>query len=232
MPDDMAAQIPYIKEITAAFQLPIIEMQGYEADDLIGTYSRIAEENGYAVVMVTGDKDFIQLVTDQVIIWDPMKDVTIDAKSVKKTYGVEPPQMIEVMGLSGDASDNVPGVPGIGQKTALKLIQKYGGMQQLYQAVDSITKKKQRQNLLEYQDQAFLSRDLVSIDTRAPVTDDLKAFEINPPDAAALSELFKTLEFRQLQHSMSAKTDLSNKDDIEFTLSNANPSWRWTRWRN
>ena len=212
MPDDMAAQIPYIKEITAAFQLPIIEMQGYEADDLIGTYSRIAEENGYAVVMVTGDKDFIQLVTDQVIIWDPMKDVTIDAKSVKKTYGVEPPQMIEVMGLSGDASDNVPGVPGIGQKTALKLIQKYGGMQQLYQAVDSITKKKQRQNLLEYQDQAFLSRDLVSIDTRAPVTDDLKAFEINPPDAAALSELFKTLEFRQLQHSMSAKTDLSNKD--------------------
>jgi DNA polymerase-1 len=212
MPDDMVAQIPYIKEITAAFQLPIIEMQGYEADDLIGTYARIAEENGYAVVMVTGDKDFVQLVTDQAIIWDPMKDVTIDAKSVKKSYGVEPPQMIEVMGLSGDATDNVPGVPGIGQKTALNLIQKHGGMQQLYQAVDSITKKKQRENLIQYRDQAFLSRDLVSIDTRAPVSNDLKAFEINPPDADALSELFKTLEFRQLQHTMSAKTDLSNKN--------------------
>jgi DNA polymerase-1 len=212
MPDDMVAQIPYIKEITAAFQLPIIEMQGYEADDLIGTYARIAEENGYAVVMVTGDKDFVQLVTDQAIIWDPMKDVTIDAKSVKKSYGVEPPQMIEVMGLSGDATDNVPGVPGIGQKTALNLIQKHGGMQQLYQAVDSITKKKQRENLIQYRDQAFLSRDLVSIDTRVPVSNDLKAFEINPPDADALSELFKTLEFRQLQHTMSAKTDLSNKN--------------------
>ncbi len=211
MPDDMAAQIPYIKEITAAFQLPIIEMPGYEADDLIGTYARIGEENGYAVVMVTGDKDFIQLVTDQAIIWDPMKDVTIDTRSVKESYGVDPSQMIEVMGLSGDASDNVPGVPGIGQKTALNLVQEYGGMLQLYEAVDSITKKKQRENLIQYRDQAFLSRDLVSIDTRAPVTDDLKAFEIKPPDAAALSKLFKTLEFRQLQHSMSAKTDLSDK---------------------
>jgi DNA polymerase-1 len=212
MPDDMAAQIPYIKEITAAFQLPIIEMQGFEADDLIGTYARIAEKNGYSVVMVTGDKDFIQLVTDQAIIWDPMKDVTIDAKSVKKSYGVEPPQMIEVMGLSGDATDNVPGVPGIGQKTALNLIRKHGGMQQLYQAVDSITQQKQRENLIQYRDQAFLSRDLVTIDTRAPVSDNLKAFEINPPDADALAALFKTLEFRQLQHTMSAKTDLSDKD--------------------
>ena len=212
MPDDMAVQIPYIKEITAAFQFPIIEMEGFEADDLIGTYARIAEENGYAVVMVTGDKDFIQLVTDQAIIWDPMKDATIDAGFVKKSYGVGPHQMVDVMGLSGDTSDNVPGVPGIGQKTALNLIQKFGGMQQLYQTVDSITQKKQRENLMQYRDQAFLSRDLVTIDTRVPVSDDLKAFEINPPDADALSELFKTLEFRQLQHTMSAKTDLSDKD--------------------
>ncbi|MGD2187942.1 MAG: DNA polymerase I, partial [Desulfobacterales bacterium] len=212
MPDDMAAQIPYIKKMTAAFQLPIIEMQGFEADDLIGTYARIAEENGYRVVMVTGDKDFIQLVTDQAIIWDPMKDETIDAETVKTSYGVEPPQMIEVMALSGDATDNVPGVPGIGQKTALNLIREFGGMQQLYQAVDTITKRKQRENLIEYRDQAFLSRDLVTIDTRVPVSDNLKAFEVSPPDADALLELFKRLEFRQLQHSISAKTDLSSKD--------------------
>jgi DNA polymerase-1 len=212
MPDDMAVQIPYIKDITAAFQFPIIEMEGFEADDLIGTFTRIAEKNGYSVVMVTGDKDFIQLVTDQAIIWDPMKDETIDAGSVKKSYGVGPHQMIDVMGLSGDASDNVPGVPGIGQKTALGLIQNYQSMAKLYEAVDSITKKKQRENLINYRDQAFLSRDLVTIDTEVPVSDDLSIFEIGPPDNGLLSALFKTLEFRQLQQAVSGKTDLSNKD--------------------
>jgi DNA polymerase-1 len=212
MPEDMVAQIPYIKKITSAFQLPIIEMQGFEADDLIGTYARIAEKNGYSVVMVTGDKDFIQLVTKAAIIWDPMKDVTIDAEFVKKSYGVESSQMIEVMGLSGDTTDNIPGVPGIGQKTALNLIQKFGSMQALYQAVDSITQKKQRENLINFQDQAYLSRDLVTIDTRVPVPGDLKVFEIGPPDTDALSELFKTLEFRQLQQAMSNRTDLSRKD--------------------
>ena len=212
MPEDMVTQIPYIKKITSAFQLPIIEMQGFEADDLIGTYARIAEKNGYSVVMVTGDKDFIQLVTNAAIIWDPMKDVTIDTEFIKKSYGVESSQMIEVMGLSGDTTDNIPGVPGIGQKTALNLIQKFGSMQALYQAVDSITQKKQRENLINFQDQAFLSRDLVTIDTRVPVPGDLKVFEIGPPDTDALSELFKTLEFRQLQQAVSAKTDLSHKD--------------------
>jgi DNA polymerase-1 len=212
MPQDMSAQIPYIKEITAAFRLPIIEMQGFEADDLIGTYAQIAEKNGYSVVMVTGDKDFIQLVTRRAIIWDPMKDVIIDAQFVKKAYGVEPPQIVDVMGLSGDASDNVPGVPGIGQKTALKLIQNFGSMQQLYTTVDSITPKKQRDNLIHYREQAFLSRDLVTIETRVPVSGDLSAFKIGPPDTGALSLLFKTLEFRQLQQTMSAKTDLGSKD--------------------
>ena len=211
MPDDMAVQIPYIKEITAAFQFPIIEMAGFEADDLIGTYARIAEEKGYSVVMVTGDKDFIQLVTDQAIIWDPMKDATIDAAFVKKSYGVGPHQMVDVMGLSGDTSDNVPGVPGIGRKTALTLIQDYQSMARLYEAVDSITRKKQRENLINYRDQAFLSRDLVTIDTQVPVSGDLANFEIGPPDSGVLSALFKTLEFRQLQQSISGKTDLSNK---------------------
>jgi DNA polymerase-1 len=185
-------------------------MEGFEADDLIGTYARIAEKDGYSVVMVTGDKDFIQLVTDQAIIWDPMKDATIDRGFVKKTYGVVPQQMIDVMGLSGDTSDNVPGVPGIGQ--ALALIQNYQSMAKLYEAVDSITKKKQRENLNNYRDQAFLSRDLVTIDTQAPVSGDLAIFEIGPPDNEQLSALFKTLEFRQLQQAVSGKSDLSKKD--------------------
>jgi DNA polymerase-1 len=212
MPEDMSAQIPYIKDITAAFRLPIFEMQGFEADDLIGTYAQIAEKQGYSVVMVTADKDFIQLVTRHAIIWDPMKEVIIDAQYVKKVYGVEPLQIVDVMGLSGDASDNVPGVPGIGQKTALKLIHNFGSMRQLYQGVDSIAAKKQRDNLIHYRKQAFLSRDLVTIETRVPVSDDLSAFKIGAPDTDALSMLFKALEFRQLQHAVSVKTDLDSKD--------------------
>ncbi len=212
MPDDMAIQIPYIKEITAALQFPIVEMQGFEADDLIGTYARIAEKRGFTVVMVTGDKDFIQLVTDQATIWDPMKDATIDAEFVKKSYGIEPHQMIDVMGLAGDTSDNVPGVPGVGQKTALNLIQNHHSMARLYESVASITAKKQRENLIRYRDQAFLSRDLVKIDVDAPVSADLADFVIGPADTEVLSTLFQTLEFRQLQHALSQKADLSDKD--------------------
>jgi DNA polymerase-1 len=212
MPDDMAVQIPYIKKITAALQFPIVEMQGFEADDLIGTYARIAEKNGFTVVMVTGDKDFVQLVTDQVMIWDPMKDATIDVGAVKKTYGIEPHQMIDVMGLAGDTSDNIPGVPGVGQKTALTLIQNHHSMDGLYESVASITAKKQRENLIRYRDQAFLSRDLVKIDVDAPVSADLAHFEIGAADTERLLALFQTLEFRQLQHALTKKTDLSDKD--------------------
>ncbi|MGD9056658.1 MAG: DNA polymerase I [Desulfobacterales bacterium] len=212
MPDDMAIQIPYIKEITAALQFPIVEMQGFEADDLIGTYARIAEKRGFTVVMVTGDKDFIQLVTDRVTIWDPMKDATIDAEFVKKSYGIEPHQMIDVMGLAGDTSDNVPGIPGVGQKTALNWIQNHHSMARLYESVASITAKKQRENLIRYRDQAFLSRDLVKIDVDAPVSADLADFVIGPADTEVLSTLFQTLEFRQLQQALSQKADLSDKD--------------------
>src|SRR5210317_2171608 len=106
MPEDMAMQIPYIKEVTAAFNLPIIEMPGYEADDLIGTLARKAEQEGFDVVMVTGDKDFMQLVTDKSAIWDPMKENTIDLKTIREKFGIEPSQMIDVQGLSGDTADN------------------------------------------------------------------------------------------------------------------------------
>jgi DNA polymerase-1 len=119
MPEDLSIQIPYIKEITHGFNIPVVEMQGFEADDLIGTFRYRAEKAGFSVVMVTGDKDFVQLVTDKAIIWDPMKEKTTDMRSVRDVFGVEPYQMIDVMALSGDASDNIPGVPGIGPKTAL-----------------------------------------------------------------------------------------------------------------
>lgn len=212
MPEDMSVQIPYIKDITAGFNFPVIEMTGYEADDLIGTLAHFAEEAGFSVIMVTGDKDFLQLVTVNSIVWDPMKDKTIGMDTVKELYGIEPHQMIDVMGLSGDTSDNIPGVPGIGQKTALSLIQTFGNMEQLYEQVHKITKKKQHENLVKYKDQAFLSRELVIIDTKVPLQFDLRDFALKGPDNAQLSRLFKELEFRQLQQKLQKKRDLSKKN--------------------
>lgn len=201
MPDDLAAQLPYIKKVTAGFNIPVVEMTGYEADDLIGTYARIAEAAGFGVTMVTGDKDFVQLVTDSATIWDPMKDKVIDKAAVLSEFNLTPSQLIDVMGFSGDSADNVPGVPGIGPKTAVKLVQTYGSMDALYVQIDSVSSKKQRQKLLDHKDQAFLSRKLVTIDTRAPVAfapDDLK---VEPPDEEVLGALFQELEFRQLQQA-------------------------------
>ncbi len=200
MPDELVVQLPWIKKVTAGFNIPVIEMPGYEADDLIGTYARLAEAAGYEVVMVTGDKDFVQLVTDKASIWDPMKDKVIDAAGVKAEFDLSPAQIIDMMGLSGDTADNVPGVPGIGPKTALALIQTYGTMEALYDGIDSLAKPKQRENLMAHKEQAFLSRRLVTIDTRAPIDFEPRAFRAVPPDEAALGELFQELEFRQLQH--------------------------------
>jgi DNA polymerase-1 len=212
MPEDMAVQIPYIKKVTAAFNLPIIEMQGYEADDLIGTMAHKAEKKGFSVIMNTGDKDFMQLVTEKATIWDPMKESATDLQSIREKFGIEPRQMIDVQGLSGDTADNVPGVPGIGQKTAVTLIKTYNSMQELYEKLDTITKKKQRENLETFKEQAFLSRKLVTINTEVPLTLDPANFKVTAPDREALAELYKDLEFHQLQQSVPDQADLSSKD--------------------
>ncbi len=212
MPEDLAVQIPYIKKVSKGFNLPVIEMPGFEADDLIGTCAHMAEEAGFFVIMVTGDKDFMQLVTEKSTIWDPMKDKTIDKKSIREVNGVESFMMIDVMGLSGDTADNIPGVPGIGPKTALSLIKTYGSMKDLYEKVDEITKKKQHENLVKYREQAFLSRELVTINTSVPLKFSPQEFEFKDPDSAKLSKLFKDLEFTQLQKTFPEKTDLSKKD--------------------
>ncbi len=212
MPADLVVQLSYIKEITKGFNIPMIEKPGFEADDLIGTLAKMAARNDISVIIITGDKDFLQLVTDKIIVWDPMKDKTDDADAVRKRFEVEPHQMIDVMGLSGDASDNVPGVPGIGQKTALDLIKRFGSIEQIYEQIDKITRKKLYENLLKYKDQALLSRTLVTIDTRVPLTFDMETFRLRPSDTEELSRLFKELEFSQLQMKFPESTDLSNKN--------------------
>ena len=201
MPDELVMQLPYIKKVTAGFNIPVIEMNGYEADDLIGTYAALAENAGFEVTMVTGDKDFVQLVTDRTAIWDPMKDKIINKSTVLAEFSLEPGQVIDMMGLSGDSADNVPGVPGIGPKTALTLIQEYGSMDGLYARVQDLTRKKQRENLITYKEQAFLSRDLVTIDTSVPVEFVPENLKVEPPDDTVLGALFQELEFRQLQQA-------------------------------
>lgn len=211
MPEDMAVQIPYIKEITRAMRLPVLEMPGYEADDLIGTIARLAEAENFQVVMVTGDKDFMQLVSARSTIWDPMKDKKIDVDHVREACGVTPGQMIDVMGLSGDSADNVPGVPGIGPKTAQKLIQEFGDMDKIYEAVDTITRKKQKENLIQYKDQAYLSKKLVTINVHAPVSFDAAAYKFQEPDRDQLLALFTTLEFTQLQQAFAKPAAVREK---------------------
>jgi len=210
MPEELAVQIPYIHDVTHAFSIPTFSLPGFEADDLIGTTAVKAQDDGYYVVIVSGDKDLKQLISNRAIIWDPMKDVLVNMQDIEDT-GISPTQLIDVMGLSGDTSDNIPGVPGIGPKTALTLIQTFGDMETLYQQVDTITKKKQHQNLVQFKDQAFLSRDLVRLDTRAPIDFNVAELVVGEPDKNALAGLFKELEFSQLQRQFPKETDLSKK---------------------
>ncbi|CAN2042387.1 DNA polymerase I [Candidatus Magnetomoraceae bacterium gMMP-15] len=212
MPEDMVVQLPFIKKISKAFNMPVVEMQGYEADDLIGTLARQSEKNDFHVIIVSGDKDFIQLITDKAIIWDPMRDSIRDKKTIKDKYEIEPIQFIDMMGLWGDRSDNIPGVPGIGEKTACSLIKSFGSIDNIYENIETITKKKQKENLIKYKDAAYLSRRLVSIDTESPVSFDSHTFKIQEPDYESLSKLFKELEFQQLQQIIPTKTDLREKD--------------------
>jgi DNA polymerase-1 len=223
MPEDLIQQLPWIHKVTEAFNIPVFEMQGYEADDLIGTLARLAEEKGFQVVMVTGDKDFMQLVTDHSTIWDPMKDKHLDPAAVRELFGLAPDQMIDVMGLSGDTSDNIPGVPGIGPKTAAKLIQTFNSINGVYDGIETITAKKQKANLIEFKEQALLSRELVTIDRFAPVEFNANELKTTGPDEQALTQLFAELEFRQLQKEYASPqkkverkyTAILEKDDLE-----------------
>jgi DNA polymerase-1 len=211
MPEDLAVQIPYIKQVVEGMNIPSLELAGYEADDIIGTLVRTAEKKGFRVVMVTGDKDFKQLVSPATSIWDPMKDRVTDYVGLKKDFGLEPPQWVDVMGLSGDTSDNIPGVPGIGEKTAISLIKTFGSVEEIFKNLDKVTRKKLRENLINFREQAILSRQLVVINTEVPLSVEISSFRVSGPDAEGLARLFKDLEFQRLQKQFPIKTDLSNK---------------------
>ncbi len=201
MAEALALQIPYIHRVTRGFRLPLIELAGYEADDLIGTLARQAQAAGYRVVVVSGDKDFLQLVSALITIWDPMKERSLDVTTIRADYDLAPAQMLDVQALQGDATDNIPGVPGIGPKTALELIRRFGRLEAVLDDPASAAggKKKLQENLTRFREQALLSRTLAAIDTMAPIAFDPEALRRQAPDSEALSALFGELEFRQLQ---------------------------------
>lgn len=201
MPDEMKDQLPQLKEMVDYFSIPLIEVPGFEADDIIGTYAKIAEKQGVDVYMVTADKDFMQLITDRVRMYNPLKkgvDVEIvDEKRVVEKFGVGPGGVVDVLGLMGDTSDNVPGVKGVGEKTAVKLIREFGSIQALYDNLDKVPGKL-REKLANGREQAFLSRTLVTIDTAVPVKVDFHDLKSKARKIDRLTTLFREMEFRSL----------------------------------
>jgi len=212
MPEELAVQIPDVKEVTEALNIPIIQKPGFEADDLVGTYARLAQEAGFKVVMVTGDKDFIQLVTDDCILWDPMKDTVTDPAKVMEDMGIEPAQFIDVLGLAGDTADNIPGVKGVGPKTAIKLVAQFGSIQSIYENLDSLKKKKKlHENLSGSHDIVLLSRDLATIDQSVEVKKEIQELKLAPFDTHKAFELFQSFEFKNLATEFAAKADKTKK---------------------
>lgn len=217
MPDEMAQQIPIVKKIVSCLNLMMIEMPWYEADDVIGTLARVAEEQGHEVVMITGDKDFRQLVTPRVRMWDTMQDKVTDYDRIREKYDLEPEQMIDVMALSGDTSDNVPGVPGVGEKTALKLVKEFGSLEQVLDHADDMKGKKLKENMRKSRELAFLSRDLVTIDRFVPFKTDMGKLKVGIPDNAALAEVFRELEFRGLWEQFASRRKESTDYELCFS---------------
>ncbi|MFO1519043.1 MAG: DNA polymerase I [bacterium] len=209
IPPDLPEQIDWIKKILEAMKIPVLEKAGFEADDLIGTLARQMAEKGFEVIIVTGDKDMMQLVTGHITLLDTMKDRRTNIEGVKERFGVLPEKVIDVLGLAGDASDNIPGVPGIGEKTAISLIQQFGSMEGVYERLSEL-KGKRREILEQNKELAFLSRRLVTIDTQVPFEYRFEDFNLSEPDHGRLYEIFKELEFTRLLSQLEApKSDVT-----------------------
>ena len=231
MPEDLARQLPYIQKIIQGLNLPRLEMAGFEADDLISTLVREARDKGFKVEIVSGDKDLLPLVQEGVVMWDPMKNVRFDPKAIQEKYGVTPAELVEVKALAGDTSDNIPGVPGIGEKTALKLIAQYHTLENLLSHLEEIKEKGLRTKLTEYAEQARLSRRLVLLADQVPLEVDLEALRPGPPDRENLRQLFLELEFSKFNQELGVEAppagafqlvkDRADLDRVAAALQNA-----------
>jgi DNA polymerase-1 len=199
MPEDLAQQIPYIRRALEAYRIPILELAGFEADDVIGTLARKAAAASHPVYVVSSDKDMMQLVNDDVLILNPPKDNLIcDAAKVEEILGVPPERVIDVMALRGDAIDNIPGAPGIGDKGSVELIKRFGSVEQALDRAAEVEKKTYRESLLNNRDTILFSKSMATIDTNVPVELNVEAMRVGDPDLDLLRQLFSELEFTSL----------------------------------
>jgi DNA polymerase-1 len=224
MPPDLRASIPYIIKIIEGFNIPIYAVEGFEADDVIGTLAKKAEKAGYLTYMMTPDKDFGQLVSDNIYIYKPAKfgdpAMVMGPKEVCEKYGINTPeQLIDILGLWGDAADNIPGIPGIGEKTAAKFIQQYGSMEGLFEHVDEL-KGKMKENVINFEEQGRMSKMLATINTDVPVEFDPEELKLKTPNIKELLAIFEELEFRTFAKKFVSDykgiVDANNKKEPEL----------------
>lgn len=224
MPEDIRLAIPYIRDLIMAYNIPILQKAGYEADDVIGTVARKAAQEGFLTYMVTPDKDYTQLVSDKILMYKPAKagnDAEVwGIAEIKENFQVdEPLQVIDVLGLMGDSADNVPGCPGIGPKTAMGLIAKYKSIDGVYQHIDEL-KGKQKENLEQFKEQVYLSRELVVINQEVPIEIDFDAMKMGAPNHEKLLGLLQELEFRTLSARLQSEQTPKSKQTVHETQGN------------
>ena len=213
-PDDLAPQFEYIRKSVLAFNLPSVDLINYEADDLIATYVEQILKKGSKVTIISSDKDLMQLYKKGVRIYDPMKNKFVSEEDVKNKFGVDASKVIDVQSLAGDSSDNVPGVPGIGVKTAAELINKYGNLEELLKNAHEIKQNKRRETLIENKDKAIISKKLVTLDNKAPVKQKLEEFKLQDVDKEKLYSFLREMEFnRLLSSAISAYGEAGFKND-------------------
>jgi DNA polymerase-1 len=219
MPGDLAQQLPYIRKALEAYRIPILELGGYEADDVIGTLARKAVEQSYSVYVVSSDKDMLQLVNDQIHVLNPPKDnLLCDAAKVEEILGVPPERVIDVMALRGDSIDNIPGAPGIGDKGSVELIKRFGSVEQALDRAAEVEKKTHRESLQNNRDNILLSKKLVTIDCDVPIELDVNAMNVGEPDVEALRVLFTELEFSSLLKELLPVVEVSEAHYSEAKL--------------
>lgn len=210
-PEDLIPQFPLVREATEALGLPAVELEGYEADDLIATYAKEATGKGLKVKIISSDKDLMQLVDDNINMFDPMKNIIIDAKGVMEKFGVTPDKVIDVQSLAGDSTDNIPGVPGIGIKTAALLINEYGDLESLLKRAEEIKQNKRRESIIEHAEMARISCQLVTLATDVPLPVPLETFIKHDPDLPNLKAFLQKQGFKSLLARMGESTSNDDK---------------------
>lgn len=221
MPDDLAVQIPYIKKLADLLGVPSFEVENYEADDIIGTLTYMGRKHNMEVIIVSGDKDFGQLIQDHVVLFDTMKDVRYDAQGVFEKWGVRPDQFIDYLAIVGDASDNVPGVKGIGEKGAIKLLQQFKTLEDIYANIEQVESKSVREKLIAAKDLALLSKKLVTIALDVPISEDFNDYKLRPLSAEPLRELLRELNFKTFEKNLLG-TESENHVSVTHSINNGN----------